>query len=273
MGLNYGSGLHTPPSQSIDLTAYEGYIGRWSRLFIPTLLDAAKICPGDHVLDLATGPGEAARMALPLIAPSGLVVGADISRAMVAAASERLASKSFLPVVADGHQLSFLNGTFDAVLCQLGLQFFSNRAQGLAEARRVLRKEGRIAISVLGRPQSVPVWGVLADELSRYLPAEREKLHLSFALSDPDQLTDLLSCAGFREVTVARVTHEGTIGSFDEYWASIRAGIGMMPQAYLALAETERLLVQQEVERRLAGFEVAGKLIVPIEALIAAGRV
>src|SRR6202035_4540938 len=135
--------------------------------------------------------------------------------------------------------------------------FFSNRAQGLAEARRVLRKEGRIAISVLGRPESVPVWGVLADELSRHLPAEREKLHLSFALSDPDQLTDLLSCAGFREVTVARVAREGTIGSFDEYWASIRAGIGMMPQAYLALAETERLLGQREGERRLTGFEVA----------------
>ncbi|HEY2398989.1 MAG TPA: methyltransferase domain-containing protein [Steroidobacteraceae bacterium] len=265
--------MHTPPSQSINLAAYEDYIGRWSRLFIPTLLNAAEVCPGDRVLDLATGPGEAAQMALSLVAASGLVVGADISRAMVVAAAKRLSSESFLPIVADGHKLSFLNGSFDAVVCQLGLQFFSNRAEGLAEARRVLKREGKIAICVLGRPESVPVWGVLADALSRYLPAEREKLHLSFALADPDLLTHLLSCAGFREVTVTRLTREGTIGSFDEYWASIRAGIGMMPQAYLALAETERLLVQQEVERRLASFKVAGKLTIPIEALIAAGRV
>jgi ubiquinone/menaquinone biosynthesis C-methylase UbiE len=273
MGLNYGGGLHTPPSQSINLTAYEAYIGRWSRLFIPTLLNAAEIRPGDRVLDLATGPGEAAQMALSLIAPSGLVVGADISPAMVVAAFKRLASKSFLPVVADGHNLSFLGGSFDAVVCQLGLQFFSNRAQGLAEAHRVLKKEGRIAICVLGRPESVPVWGVLADALSRYLPDEREKLHLSFALADADQLTRLLSCAGFREVTVTRLTREGTIASFEEYWAGIRAGIGMMPQVYLALAETERLLVQRQVEQRLTRFEVAGRLVIPIEALIAAGRV
>src|SRR5690242_15067519 len=117
MGLRYGSGLHTPPSQSIDLAAYEAYIGRWSQLFVPTLLNAAQIRSGERVLDLATGPGEAARTALSLTGPAGLIVGADISYAMVAAARTRVSSKFFLPVVADGQQLCFLSASFDAVVC------------------------------------------------------------------------------------------------------------------------------------------------------------
>jgi SAM-dependent methyltransferase len=192
---------------------------------------------------------------------------------MVTAACARLASDWFLPTVADGQKLPFLSASFDAVVCQLGLQFFRDRAQGLAEAHRVLRRGGRIAVCVLGKPENVPVWGVLAQALSRYLPAEREQLHLSFALAEPEHLMRLLSHAGFREVQVTQVTCRGSIGSFDEYWASIGAGIGMMPQAYLALPEAERLLVRQEVQQALARFEVAGRPVIPIEALIGAGRV
>jgi ubiquinone/menaquinone biosynthesis C-methylase UbiE len=80
------------------------------------------------VLDVSTGTGEAASMALSIVGTSGLVFGADISPAMVQAARHRLNDRSFWPVAADGQKLAFRDGSFDAVICQLGLQFFPDPA-------------------------------------------------------------------------------------------------------------------------------------------------
>lgn len=87
----WAPGMHTGSDGSVDLAAYDRYLGRWSGLFVPALVEAAGIGRGDRVLDVATGPGDAA-----------------------------IAVRS---VAADGQQLPFGNDTFDAVICQLGLMF------------------------------------------------------------------------------------------------------------------------------------------------------
>src|SRR5262245_22950510 len=101
MGVNFGSGLHAAPGRAVDTPAYEQYVGRWSRLFVPALLAAANVASGDRVLDVAAGSGEAAAMALSTVEHSGAVV-ADISEAMLRAARVRLQGASFRPVVMDG---------------------------------------------------------------------------------------------------------------------------------------------------------------------------
>jgi ubiquinone/menaquinone biosynthesis C-methylase UbiE len=59
-------------------------------------------------------------MTLPIVGTSGIVIGADISPAMLEAARDRLGEPSFLQVAADGQALPFKDGSFDAVICQLG---------------------------------------------------------------------------------------------------------------------------------------------------------
>ena len=53
MSVVWGLGLHAPVAQRVDGDAYARYIGCWSRLFVPTLLDAADVKDGDRVLDVA----------------------------------------------------------------------------------------------------------------------------------------------------------------------------------------------------------------------------
>jgi len=77
MSASFGTGFHATPTGTVDASAYERFTGRWSRLFIPSVL--ADIAPGSRVLDVSTGTGEAASMALPIVGMSGFVVGADIS--------------------------------------------------------------------------------------------------------------------------------------------------------------------------------------------------
>ncbi len=269
---NFGSGLHAAAGRRVDDSAYYQYIGRWSRLFVPAVLAAAEVAGGDRVLDVATGPGVAALVAMSVVKPVGLVIGADISPAMLTAGRTRLGDESFRAVATDGQALAFRDGSFDAVVCQLGLQFFPDPARGLSEFRRVLRTGRCAAVCVISTPDRAPMWGVLADTLSRHLPDQRAALHLSFALADPERLEHLLRMAGFRDVWVKREMRQGTIESFEAYWAPIEAGTGQMPQAYLALPESSRQAVREEVQARLAEFESGGRLVMSVEMLIGAGR-
>ena len=77
---------------------------------------------------------------------------------------------------------------------------------------------------------------------------------------------------GFRDVQVKRETRQGTIASFDAYWAPIEAGTGQIPQVYRALPESSRRAVREEVQAKLAAFESKGQLVMSAEMLIGAGR-
>src|SRR5215467_11576311 len=112
MSTGFGAGSHATPGKEVDASAYDRWTGRWSRLFIPAVLAAAAVKPGCRVLDVSTGTGEAALMALPLVGVDGFVVGADISPAMLASARTRLHESPFLPVAADGQALPFGEASF-----------------------------------------------------------------------------------------------------------------------------------------------------------------
>jgi ubiquinone/menaquinone biosynthesis C-methylase UbiE len=272
MRVHFGPGFHAAVGQHVDRSAYDRYTGDWSRLFVPAVLAAAEVAAADRILDVATGPGEAALLALAQVGPAGLVVGADISLAMLDAAHTRLAGARFRPVVADGQALPFADATFDAVLCQLGLMFFPDPARGLAEFRRVLRPRRHAAVCVISIPERVPMWGALAEILSRYLPDQREVLHLLFALADAGHLERLLATAGFREISVTRETRERSFASIDDYWAPIEEAPGTGPQAYRALPDASRQAVREEMHERLASVESNGRLVIRAEMLIGAGR-
>jgi ubiquinone/menaquinone biosynthesis C-methylase UbiE len=274
MSASFGRGLHAAPGRAVSLSAYDRYLGRWSRLTVPDLLAAAGVAQGHRVLDVATGTGEAAVMAVPIVSDTGFVVGADISLEMVTSAQARLSAPSYWPVNADGQVLPFRDGAFDAVVCQLGLQFFPNPAAGLSEFHRVVRAGGTVAVCVNATPDRLPMWGILCDALDRFLTREqRGVLAMSWSLADPALLNRLFTDAGFHDIHVEPIRREGTIDGFDDYWAPIEEGVGQIPQTYRALGETDRRSVREEVRARLARYESSdGKLTMAVEMLIGSGR-
>ena len=44
--VHFGSGLHAAAGRPVDAAAYERYLGRWSRLFVPAVLAAAEVAGG-----------------------------------------------------------------------------------------------------------------------------------------------------------------------------------------------------------------------------------
>ena len=87
MSVSFGPGFHAAAGKRVDHSAYDRYLGRWSRLFMPAVCAAAEVAASHRILDVATGTGEAARIALSQLGPSGVVLGADISTEMLRAAS------------------------------------------------------------------------------------------------------------------------------------------------------------------------------------------
>jgi ubiquinone/menaquinone biosynthesis C-methylase UbiE len=156
--------------------AYDDAFAHVSTYFLPFLLRAARLKPGERVLDAATGTGIAAEIALATVGPRGHVTAADVSQAMGDRARQRLAgSPNTSVVVGDGQALSFKDGTFGAVICSLGLMFFPDPARGLSEFHRVLRAGGRAAVSV--NTTSVVLLSAYLREKGRNL-ATKEDLQL-----------------------------------------------------------------------------------------------
>src|SRR4051794_38275557 len=97
---------------------YDRAMSRASAHFVPFLLRAAGIAPGQAVLDVATGTGIAADAARDIVSPQGSVTAVDISPQMIERAQRRLAGFSNVSTaVEDGQALSFPDASFDAVLC------------------------------------------------------------------------------------------------------------------------------------------------------------
>lgn len=223
-------------------------------------------------MDVATGSGEAALAAISSVGAAGRVVGTDVSVGMLTAARARLPVSVCPLVVADGEMLPFRDGAFDAVMCQLGLMFFSDPGRGLREFRRVLSDGRRAAVCVLSTTEGAPLWGVLADALCAVLPAQRDVLQMSFRLADPSRLALLFSSAGFRDVGVRSMTREIRLTSLDDYWATIEAGTGQLPHAYRSLPDAARRQVRADVHARLTPLRTSTGLMMPLEVLIATGR-
>jgi ubiquinone/menaquinone biosynthesis C-methylase UbiE len=238
--------------------------------FMPFLLRAAHIAPGMHVLDIATGTGLSAEAALAAVGPTGHVTAADISPAMIEKARRRLDQAPNASVsVEDGQALSFSDGSFDAVLCNLGLMFFPDPVRGLSEFRRVLRPGGRVAVSVntvVERSYNHQINAIIA----RHVPSLAEAVTRTFALGEASRLRSLFSEAGFGGIETNTVRHTFVLPSFDAYYGPFERGGASTGQALAVLSEEIRRAVREEVRRDLA--DTGGPVEAEAEYRIASAR-
>lgn len=259
-------------SYDAGAASYDRLTGRWSRLYVPTLLAGAGVGVGHQVLDVATGTGEAAVFAASLVGASGSVVGIDVSRPMLAVAATKTATWPIWLLEMDAQALGFKDESFDAVVCQLGLMFMPDAASALREWTRVLRPRSRLAVCVYATPDRVPLYGILMDELSRRLPGERDVLYQPSALADAHLLERLLTGAGLNDVRVIEETRVHRFASFDEYWGPFRAGAGRHGQLYTRLTAPVQQEVEAAVRDRMGRFGVGGALEIAADVFIGVGE-
>lgn len=259
-------------SYDAGAASYDRLTGRWSRLYIPTLLAQAGVGVGHRVLDVATGTGEAAILAAFRVGAGGRVVGIDVSQPMLAVASTKIAERPIVLLQMDAQVLAFKDESFDAVVCQLGLMFMPDPAGALREWARVLRFRSRLAVCVYATPDRVPLYGILMGELSRRFPDKRDLLYQPSALADAELLKRLLRGAGLRTVGVIQETSVHRFTSFEEYWHPFEAGGGRHGQLYMRLPPPARQEVEAAVRDRMRPFFVNGGLEMAADVFFGVGE-
>lgn len=246
---------------------YENAMARVTSHFVPFLLRAARIGVGQRVLDIATGTGLAAQAALTVVGPEGHVIAADASASMVDQARRRLGDAANIDVcIADGQAMQFDDGSFDAVICSLGLMFFPDPARGLAEFHRVLRPGGHVALSVLTVPQR-SYNGRINVVAARHKPDLRNAIERTFRLGDAPTLREMFSTAGFGDVETTLERQDFILPSFDEYYEPFEAGGTSTGEVLKQLPEAARKEVREEVRQSLD--DDGGPVTVSVEFLIA----
>jgi arsenite methyltransferase len=148
-------------------------------------LDLVALRPGESVLDLGSGSGTDVFCAAVLVGESGRVVGVDITDAQLEKAARLRDQGGFSQVeLVEAHieELPFEDATFDVVLSNGVINLSPHKGRVFAEAARVLRPGGRLAIAdiVSGRAlkertrRNVELWAACiagAIPRSNYLSA------------------------------------------------------------------------------------------------------
>lgn len=250
---------------------YERYlVPAITSVWASDLLDRVRPRPGESVLDIACGTGVVARMAEQR-GHVGRLVGVDLNTAMLEIA--RTKSSAVEWIEGSALNLPFGAGIFDVVLCQLGLQFFPDRALALREMARVLKPGGRTGLSVYSAIDQTPGAHAFVQALDRYLGPESSRTKRSEHLScDAQEVGRWLTQAGFDGVDVATVAKPITFPSMSDY---VRFQLTATPMAALLKdkieSERERLIasIAEDAAARLPSSMLAGgRLTFPQQSFV-----
>ena len=255
---------------------YERYFGTtisdpWSHV----LLEHAVAQPGERALDLACGTGSVARHIAPLVGAEGRVVALDINPEMLAVGRALPAPAGATIKWQEGNAvaLALPDGAFNLVLCQQGLQFFSDRAAALREMRRVLTDGGRVVLSVWRDLQRHPVYEALFQATARHLGAALSDVALSFSLWNAEELSALLSDSGFQRTEVTPRSLDIHLPSPERFVQLTVLGAATSVPAFAQLDAAARgALVEAvtlETEAVAQHYRVGNQLVFPMSTHIA----
>ncbi len=207
--------------------------------------------PHERVIDIGCGTGLVSR-SLGLGNSTLEHLAIDLSPDMIAYARERSSGECGIQyAVMDAQHLVFNDAQFDIAILGQSLAYLEDPWQAFAEVRRVLKPNGRIAVSCRCRSLSTPAQDVFFERLER-LAIRRARTPSHHALfGEPWVLTNMLEMAGFADVRFTQLL-VGVRAADVHEWTELMQWSGPWPHAMIGLLSPgARATFEEELDRTM----------------------
>jgi SAM-dependent methyltransferase len=197
------------------------------------LLDRAAARVGEFALDIGCGCGTTSIALARCVAPTGHVLGIDVSAPMLGRA--RQLAPEELPVefaLADATVYPFEPGQADLLCSRFGVMFFADPVRSFANMRGGLRSGARLAFACWREPRENPWAMVPLQEVYRHVPRLPEvgpEDPGPFSLAAERRVRGILERAGFDAIEVEPIDLSLDLANGGGLDAAVDTAMGIGP--------------------------------------------
>ena len=229
-------------------TAYERFMGRWSRELGRVFVGSLRVPSGRHWLEVGCGTGALTSGVLQVGNPASLIA-TDASPQFIAHASDTLQDRRVQFLTASADDLPTRSEGYDGIVSSLVLNFIPDPTGALRAMRELATDKGLVASCVwdyAGGMEFLRRFWDAAVELDptarQYDEGER------FPICSSSGLEEAFEHAGFSDVRVEALEVPTVFQDFDDYWSPFVGGPGPAP-GYLSSLSVQK---QQQLADHLA---------------------
>ncbi|HUC49534.1 MAG TPA: class I SAM-dependent methyltransferase [Xanthobacteraceae bacterium] len=231
--------------------AYENYVGRWSRPVAAAFVDWLGLPAHRRWLDVGCGTGALTEIILSHAAPTD-VTGIDSSEGFIAHARRHLRDPRVNLQLGNAEAMPFPEGTFDAVVSGLVVNFVPHPQNAIAEMRRTLHAGGTAAVYVWDYAGEMQLMRYFWDSAVALDPnALTLKETRQFSICKPEPLLALFEDGGFDRCECRNIDVSTVFGNFDEYWSPFLGGQGSAPTYCSSLSDERRSRLRDQLRATL----------------------
>jgi ubiquinone/menaquinone biosynthesis C-methylase UbiE len=210
----------------------------------PAIVDAVSLRPGERVIDIAAGSGNAS---IPAAGAGADVVATDLTPELLGIGQHR-AEQAGLTLAwdqADAEHLPYPDASFDVALSVVGIMFAPHHQQSADELVRVVRPGGRIAL-INWTPQGFI--GELFVTLKPYLPPPPPGASPGPLWGDEDHVRDVLGDRVTGLTATRQLLDASVLSTPEAFRDFFKTNYGPVIAAYRAVADDPERTAQLDAD-------------------------